>query len=48
VFFVARSPGGWAVTGVVDMEVALGGWPLCDLPGIVGDLSHPRFGVADP
>ncbi len=43
-FFVARSPGGWAVTGVVDMEVALGGWPLCDLPGIVADLSHPRFG----
>jgi Ser/Thr protein kinase RdoA (MazF antagonist) len=43
-FFVARTPGGWAVTGVVDMEVALGGWPLCDMPGIVADLSHPRFG----
>jgi hypothetical protein len=43
-FFVARTPGGWAVTGVVDMEVALGGWPLCDVLGIVADLSHPRFG----
>ena len=42
-FFVARTAGGWAVTGVVDMEVALGGWPLCDVPGIVADLSHPRF-----
>ena len=43
-FFVARTLGGWLVTGVVDMEVALGGWPPCDAPGIVADLSHSRFG----
>jgi len=43
-FFAARTPGGWAVTGVVDMEVALGGWPLLDVAGIAWDLSHPRFG----
>ena len=46
-FFVARTPGGWAVSGVVDMEVALGGWPLCDVTGIVAELSHPRFGGYD-
>jgi hypothetical protein len=43
-FFAARTPGGWAVTGVVDMEVALGGWPLLDVAGIAAALSHPRFG----
>src|SRR5437764_840934 len=36
-FFAARTPGGWAVTGVVDMEVALGGWPLLDVAGIAFD-----------
>ena len=43
-FFVLRTSSGWVTTGVVDMEVALGGWPLCDVPGIVADLSHPRLG----
>ncbi|MBV9445602.1 MAG: hypothetical protein JO345_06865 [Streptosporangiaceae bacterium] len=43
-FFAARTPGSWAVTGVVDMEVALGGWPLLDVAGIAFALSHPRFG----
>src|SRR5258708_7025688 len=43
-FFVHRTPSGWVTNGVVDMEVALGGWPLCDVPGIVADLSHPRLG----
>ena len=42
-FFAVRTPGGWAVTGVVDMEVALGGWPLFDVAGIAFALSHPRF-----
>jgi len=37
-FFAARTPGGWAVTGVVDMEVALGGWPLFDVAGIAAAL----------
>lgn len=43
-FFLARGPGGWRVTGVVDLEVASAGSPLSDFLKLTIELAG-RFGA---